>query len=150
MRHVSTLSKRSVTALAVGIAALACGDATGVDPEDLVGTWRASSATVTNPADPSETTDLVALGLSFTFVFEASGRIETIIEFQGIVQRDVGTYSVTDGEFRLDFDGGVSRGTISRRDDTLTMLVRTGAEWDFDNDGLDEPAILLLEMQRSR
>jgi hypothetical protein len=150
MRHVSTLSTRSVTVLAVGIVALACGDATGVDPEDLVGTWRASSAIVQNPADPSETADLVAMGLSFTFIFEASGRIETIIEFQDLVERDVGTYSVTDGEFRLDFDGGVSTGTISRRDDMLTMHVRTGAEWDFANDGLDEPATLLLEMQRSR
>ena len=150
MRHVSTLSTRSVTALAVGIAALACGDATGVDPEDLVGTWTATSAIVTNPADLSETSDLVPMGLSFTFIFEASGRFETIIEFQTIIDSDVGTYSVTDGEFRLDFDGGVSTGTILRRDDRLTMRVRTGAEWDFDDDGLDEPATLLLVMQRSR
>jgi len=31
----------------------------------------------------------------------------------------------------------------------LTMRVTTGAEFDFDDDGLDEPATLLLEMQRS-
>ncbi len=149
MRH-TTPSTRSLTALAVGLAALACGDATGVDPEDLVGTWTASWAVATNPANPSETADLLAMGVSLTFVIEANGRIETIFEFQDIVDRDFGTFTVTDGEFRLVIEGRPITGTISRRDDTLMMHIITGVEWDFGDDGLDEPATLLLEMQRSR
>ncbi len=150
MRHISTPSTRSLTAIAVGLAALACGDATGVDPEDLVGTWSAFTAIATNPANQSETADLVAMGVSVTFTIEASGRIETIFEFQDIVDRDVGTLTVTDGEFTLVIDGRPVTGTISRQDDTLMMHVITGLEWDFGDDGLDEPATLLLEMQRSR
>ncbi len=151
MRHTSAPSTRSVIAMAVGLVAVACGDATGVDPEDLVGTWIATTAIATNPADPTQTADLVAMGISLTFVIEANGRIETIFEFQDIVDRDVGTLTVTDGEFTLAADGvPLSTGTISRRGDTLTMHVITGVEWDFGDDGLDEPATLLLEMQRSR
>ena len=150
MRHISTPSTRSLTALAVGLAALACGDATGVDPEDLVGTWSTFTAIATNPANPSETADLVAIGVSLTFVIEASGRVETIFEYQDIIDRDVGTLTVTDGEFTLVIEGRPLTGTISRRDDTLTIDIITGMEWDFGDDGLDEPATMLLEMQRSR
>ncbi len=150
MRHISTPSTRSLTVLAVGLAAVACGDATGVDPEDLVGTWSAFTAVATNPADPSETADLVALGVSLTFVIEADGRIETIVEIQDIIDRDVGTLTVTDGEFTLVIDGRPLTGTISRQDDALMMHIITGLEWDFGDDGLDEPATLFLEMQRSR
>ncbi len=150
MRHTSTSSTRSLTAIAVGLAALACGDATGVDPEDLVGTWSAFTAVATNPADPSETADLVAMGVSITFIIEATGRIETIFEFQDIVDRDVGMLTVTDDEFTLVIEGRPVTGTMSRQDDTLMMHIITGVEWDFGDDGLDEPATLLLEMQRSR
>ena len=150
MRQTSTPSTRHLTALAVGLAALACGDATGVDPEDLVGTWSAFNVIATNPANSSETSDLVALGVSLTFVIEANGRIETIFEFQDIVDRDFGTLTVTDGEFTLLIEGRPLTGTISRRDDTLTIDIITGMEWDFGDDGLDEPATMLLEMQRSR
>jgi hypothetical protein len=115
-----------------------------------VGTWRATSSVATNPAHPSETADLTAIGVSFTFIIEASGRIETILEVQDIVERDVGTFTVTDGEFTLVIEGSTSTGTISRRDDTLTIHFITGVEWDFGDDGLNEPATLLLEMERSR
>ncbi len=150
MRHISTPSTRSLTVLAVGLATIACGDATGVDPEDLVGTWSAFNVIATNPANSSETSDLVALGVSLTFVIEANGRIETIFEFQDIVDRDFGTLTVTDGEFTLLIEGRPLTGTISRRDDTLTIDIITGMEWDFGDDGLDEPATMLLEMLRSR
>ncbi len=150
MRHTSTPSTRSLTAIAVGLVAVACGDATGLDPEDLAGTWNATWAVATNPADPSETADLLVIGVSVTFVIEATGRVETIFEFQDIVDRDVGTLTVTDGEFMLVIEGRPVTGTISRRDDTLMIHIITGVEWDFGDDGLDEPATLLLEMQRSR
>lgn len=150
MRQISTPSTRSLTALAVGLAALACGDATGVDPEDLVGTWSAFTVIATNPANSAETSDLLAEGVSLTFVIEANGRIETIFEFQDIVDRDFGTLTVTDGEFTLLIEGRPLTGTISRRDDTLTIDIITGMEWDFGDDGLDEPATMLLEMLRSR
>ena len=32
----------------------------------------------------------------------------------------------------------------------LTINIVTGVEWDFGNDGLDEPATLFLEMQRDQ
>ena len=149
MRHTSTPSTRGLTVLAVGLSALACGDATGVDPEDLVGTWRTSSAIATNPAAPSETADLVAIGVSLTFIIEADGRVETIFEFRDIVDIDTGVLTVTDGEFRLVIEGRPLTGTISRRDDTLVIDIITGMEWDFGDDGLDEPATLLLTMLRS-
>ena len=149
MRQIARPSTRRLTALAVGLAAFACGDATGVDPEDLVGTWNAFTAIATNPANPSETADLVALGVSLTFVIEADGRIETIVEIQDIIDRDVGTLTVTDGEFTLVIEGRPLTGTISRRDDMLTIDIITGMEWDFGDDGLDEPATMFLEMLRS-
>ena len=84
-----------------------------------------------------------------TFVIEADGRVETIVELQEIVDRDVGTLTVTGGEFTLVLEGRPITGTISRRDDTLAMDITTGMEWDFGDDGLDEPATFFLEMLRS-
>ena len=149
MRHTSTLSTRGLTVLAVGLSALGCGDATGVDPDDLVGTWRASSAIATNAAAPSQTVDLVASGFSITFIIEADGRVDIVFQFQDITDTDVGFLTVTDGEFRLVIDGITSTGTISRRDDTLTIDIITGVEWEFGEGGFDVPATLLLTMQRS-
>ncbi len=91
----------------------------------------------------------MALGVSLTFVIEADGRVETIVEIQDIVDTDVGTLTVTDGEFTLVVEGRPLTGTISRRDDTLTIDIITGMEWDFGDDGLDEPATMFLEMLRS-
>ena len=73
-----------------------------------------------------------------------------IRQFQDIVDSDVGTLTVTDGEFTLVIEGRPVTGTMSRRNDTLMMHIITGVEWDFGDDGLDEPTTLLLEMQRSR
>ena len=50
--------------------------------------------------------------------------------------------------FTLTFNGTLSTGTISRRNDVLTLDVRTGVEWDFGDDGLDEPATMELTMER--
>jgi len=148
MRHPPPPPTRSLATLTAVLAALACGDATGVDPDELAGTWRATTAIATNPADSSQSDDILALGLSVTFIIEASGRIETRFELQDIVSSDTGTLTVTDGEFAIFIDGQRSTGTISRRDDTLTMDIITGVEWDFGPDGLDEPATLFLVMRR--
>ena len=150
MRQSSTPFTRNLTVLAVGFAALACGDITGVDPEDLAGTWRAVTAVATNAADRTETADLVEAGVTITFIVEANGRVESVIEFPGLVDTDIGTLTVTDGEFVLTFDGAVSTGTIKRRFDVLELDILTGIEWDFGDDGLDEPATLYLAMQRDQ
>ncbi len=150
MRHTSMSSTGKLGAVAVGLAALACGDLTGVDPEDLVGTWRAYTAVATNAARTSETADLVANGVAITFVIEANGRVETIIAFDDIVDSDFGILEVSDGEFTLTIEGQPSTGTLRRKLHLLTINIITGVEWDFGNDGLDEPATLFLEMQRDQ
>ena len=140
---------RPLTVLAAGLLAVGCGESTGLDSESLAGTWVATSAVLTNPANTSQTVDLVSEGFRITFVIESDGSVEGIFEFEGTVDQDSGTLTVVGNEVTLVLDGDPSTGTISRSGDTLILNLITGIEWDFDGDNLDEPATLLIVLEKS-
>jgi len=140
-------------ALALG-AALACSDSNGtsnVTLADLAGTWDATQFTLTNPADGSQSVDLIGMGGSFTLTINASGA------FSG-TQTILGTTDTFSGTIQLSGNHSMSLVDAANPSDitdvTYTLsgdhLVITSSDltWDWNNDGTDEAANLSAALQR--
>ena len=50
----------------------------------------------------------------------------------------------------INIEGDPASGTIGRGGNRLTIVLTTGVEFDFDDDGTDEPATLRLVLERVR
>ena len=136
------------TLVALALAATACDDSTGLDPGDLAGTWNATQAVVVNPASPSQTEDLIAGGMTLSFVARSDGTITSTIDIGFGPQVDSGTWSVSGGAITMVLGGSPLSGTISRDGDVLNMSLTSGIEWDFDGMGLEVPARLDMVLVR--
>jgi hypothetical protein len=139
------------------VIAVGCGDeegtgpGAGVAPEDLVGTWRATALTFTNPQDPSQSVDPIALGGHFTLtvagdstywaVMAAPGEIPEIATGSWVIER--GFLLVTDDSV----PGETTAFEVSLSGSSLT-LVTDEEEFDFDGDGVEEPAELRMVLLR--
>ncbi|HWP38708.1 MAG TPA: hypothetical protein VNL18_14275 [Gemmatimonadales bacterium] len=127
-------------------AALACGDTTGVSTDSLVGTWNATKFEFSNPANSAQKADLVALGGSFTLTIAASGSYTaTFQEPGGAAETVTGTISVQGDTLTVSESGQGSptRFRASRSGNTLT-LDSSDEEFDFDDNGTEEPARLVI------
>lgn len=127
--------------------AFACSDSTGVQPEDLAGTWSATKMEFTNTANTSQKVDAIQLGVSFTMTINSDGTVSSVFTMGGSTDTDTGSISVTGNAVTLNLDGPAT-GTLERNGDTLTVNLTTGVEWDFDDDGTDEDVTLLLVLTK--
>lgn len=85
--------------------------------------------------------DLLAAGGSLVFVIRSNGSFTTTFtEPNGDVETDNGTMEVDGSNVTWTIDGDVSSGTISRTENTLTLNLTSGAEFDFNDDGVEEDA----------
>lgn len=137
-------------ALATGLAGAfwGCGDSTGPEKPDLTGTWDATSAILTNIAQPSQSVDVVPLGLDFVMIVEADGSVEVRIDTDGDLEVETGSITLAADEVTLVLDGDMISGTYSLVGSTLTLDLRAGLTWDFEGDGTDIPSTLLLVLVR--
>jgi hypothetical protein len=125
--------------------AASCGDATGLDVEDLAGTWQAESYTFSDQSGAAASVELIATqGAAYTLTVTADGTASTIFnDGVGGSSSDSGTMS-SDGR-TLTLAGDVF--VASRSGNTLT-LVDSDEEYDFGGDGSDDPATLTIVLQR--
>lgn len=65
--------KRPLFVGLMGTLFVGCGDATGILPSDIAGTWTATEFVATNSSDPSQSQDLIALGATFSITFREDG-----------------------------------------------------------------------------
>ncbi len=72
--------RKAIGSLLFAVALGACSDSTGLEPDNLAGTWVASVWVFTNPANTSQTADLLALGGSFSLVLNADGTFTSTIQ----------------------------------------------------------------------
>ncbi len=110
----------------------ACGDATGVEPDDLAGTWVATSLVFTSVADNTVSVDEVALGAAVTLVLVADATYTFTFVFGLENENEAGGYTVTGTNLNLSPTGTGSPETftISRDGDTMTLTVVE--EFDFE------------------
>ena len=62
----------TISALAL-ILMSACTEATGVEPNDLAGTWTSTSIVFTSVADPTLSVDLATEGATMSLTWNADG-----------------------------------------------------------------------------
>lgn len=129
---------------AMTVAATGCGDATGLTAEDLEGTWNATQIVYTNQANASESVDIVPLGGSFTMTVTSDGSVSTVFDDgEGSTNSNSGTFSST--QATLTVAGEVFQAV--RSGDQLT-LTNSDSAYDFDDDGSDDPATLVIRLTR--
>ena len=128
---------------------IACGDPTGIEPGAIAGTWNSITYGFVNRADPTETVELVSQGASLTVTFTSDGDFTwDFRDVDGAVETRSGTFSVAGDVLTLSESGQEDPFLAVRHDDSLTL--RTGnREFDFNEDGTDEPAELRIFLTRS-
>ena len=137
--------------LLLAAAASACGDSTGLDPNDLAGTWVATVWDLTNPANASQSTDVLAAGGSMTIVFRSDGTFtSTILEPDDTVPDvDTGTDEVVGSVLTIAESGQGSPTPFQAvRDGSALTLRSSDEDYDWDNDGTDDPADTRILLSR--
>jgi hypothetical protein len=127
----------------------ACGDATGVEPDDLAGTWTATSMVFTSTADPTLSADIVDDGAVMTLVLGTDGSYTFTLTIPGEeTDNETGTYTAsgTTLTFSETGTGSPEAFTISRDGDTMT-LTDSDDEFDF-TPGVEEDATLVITLTR--
>jgi hypothetical protein len=145
---------RFAFAAALGALALSCGGDEGTGPggitiADLAGTWDATTATFEGVVG-SGFVDLIADGGSVTLTITGDGRFTFVLTLPGESPETAsGTMHFEEDFLVMTFDDDPSDPVFFIfffSDDTLTLAGED--EFDFDDDGVDEPAIITLVLQR--
>jgi flagellar basal body rod protein FlgF len=133
---------------AVLLGGAACGDS--LAPADVAGTWNATSAVFTSVADPSTNSgNVIAQGASLSITLGENGSASLTIDDGSGPDTQSGTFSIDGSNLTLTLDGDVSTGTIELNGDTLTVRITNGPQFDFDNDGTDEDATVVVILTRA-
>ena len=151
-RPVGPNSRAWLLALSTAIVAACGGDSTGPDDSinALVGSWDAIKMVVVNKANPSVAPDLTKLGVTFYVNIQPSGQYTAILTSFGQPATEFGRVEVINDQLTLHREQpGPARsdtGTFRISRDTLYLAGDT--EFDFNFDGLNEPARLLTDFKR--
>ncbi len=143
--------RKAIGSLLLAAALGACSDSTGLDSDDIAGTWVASVWVFTNPANTSQTADIMALGGSFMLVLNADSTFTSTIQEPGddLPGVDTGTYEVVGSLITIAESGQGSPTAFQavRNGDSMT-LTTSEEDFDWDDDGQDDPASLRLVLNR--
>ena len=148
------LARCAFAAALAGALALGCGGDEGTGPggitiADLAGTWDATTATFVEVVG-SGFVDVIADGGSVTLTITGDGRFTFVLTLPGESPETAsGTMHFEEDALVMTFDDDPSDPVFFIfffSDDTLTLSGED--EFDFDDDGVDEPAILTLVLQR--
>ncbi len=135
----------------VAVIWIACGNPASVEPGAIAGTWNGLQYAFVNKADPTEGVELVSQGATLTVTFTSGGDFTwDFRDVDGAVEARSGTFSV-DGEFLTFSESGQGSPDpfLAVREDH-NMTLRTGnREFDFDEDGTDDPAELRIFLTRN-
>jgi hypothetical protein len=128
MRHASLLG---LSALIVLVSS--CGDGTGVDADELVGTWDATMLEFTNPANPAQQVDLIVEDWTYVITLNADSTYDAVLDDpDGPPEAISGVWEASVDVFRMkdDTEPWWQEFDMSRSGNTLTL---TGADlnWDF-------------------
>lgn len=129
---------------------LSCGDATGIDIADLVGTWNASKLEFTSAANATLKADVVGLGGSLSITFASNGSFTLTEREPGeLANTRTGTFLLKGDTLTISESGQGSPTDFrtSLSGSTLT-LTNDDDEYDFNNDGTEEPARLIVVLNK--
>ncbi len=149
------MQKRHLITSALALILMAaCTDATGVAsdvgtgvaPDDLAGTWTATSMVFTSLEHPELSANVVAEGATMTLTLRADGTFSWTYVFPGEpTESDTGTYTVSGGTMTLFETTGSETIAITWNGNTMTLTMAD--VFDF-NPGMEEPARLVISLTR--
>ena len=138
------LIRRLVILATTAFIAAACGDSTGITVEDLAGDWEATQFRFTNNSNSSEVVDLITGGATLDVIVAASGTVTSVFDDgQGGSSSDSGTFSASGTTLTIAGDT-----FEAERSGDVLILTDENNEYDFDNDGSDDPATLQIRLER--
>ena len=145
------LKHLTISALALILIA-GCGDddGVGVEPDDIAGTWTATSMLFTQVAAPNATVDIVVDDVAeLVIVFGSNGSYTFTFVFPPDPTEDeieIGTFTVSGDTMTITPTGGTAESfTIDRDGDTMTLT--DDDDYDFGS-GTDELATLVITLTR--
>jgi hypothetical protein len=145
---------RAIRTLVLGLAALtliSCGDdGTGPAPETFAGTWTATRFEYVDATDATNRIELIGLGATLVLQLQGNGTFSYTVTVPGEPdETSSGTWSNTADTFTMQ-EAGSSFGLtfdFVRSGNTLT-LTGADAEYDIDDDGVEEEAKLNITLVR--
>ena len=134
--------------------AASCGgdeEAAGPISNDLIGSWDATQIEIVSVANPDLTVDIIALGGHGRLVLESNAYFGLSVGVPGEPTEFAGGVWSSTNVLLLTFDSGDIEGTwrfdYVLNGDNLRLTGAT-AEYDFDGNEVDDPAILNLTLVR--
>ena len=119
-------------------------------PSEVVGTWIASQWTFVS-TDSASTVDVIAIGADLTVVLQTSGRYTLIVTYPNDpTEYETGVLSFSGDQMTITSDNpneGITVMTWSVSGTSMTLL-STDDDFDFDDDGNSEPAIMTIVLDR--
>jgi hypothetical protein len=152
MRTVRKLSGAVAVMLAAAVAGCGDEDTTGPAGSSLLqDSWVATVWRYTNQANTSQQVELVATGVTVTLTIGASS-YNIVFSMTGQPNQTIsGTYTVSGSNFIVTETGSSMPESIpftfTNGNNTLSMT-SSNSDWDFDNDGTDDPATLTMVFTR--
>lgn len=141
--------KNRIFATIALVALVGCGDATGLDPGDVAGTWTAQTWTFTNLANTSQTVEIISLGAAFSLTLREDSTFTATITLGADVSTDSGTYATTAATITISESGEGSPETFGVvRDGNTMTLTDNNSDFDFNVEGSDEPATEVIVFTR--
>lgn len=149
--NIGTGRTRRRLAIAVALlAAAGCQSATEVQVTDLEGTWLASEARVEDlEALKLGNFDLIELG--YTVMFSSPGDGEFTIRLappEGDPVYISGTMEIDGTDTTVTTSENVTSGEVFHQDDQAALSMTAGLTYDFSGNGEEQPAKLLIVMDR--
>jgi hypothetical protein len=137
-------------ALFVAVGVGCSSDSTGpASASDFVGDWLASSYVVTNIANTSQSEDLIAMEMTLSITFTETTYSGTA-SFPGeVAETFSGTYTISGSQLTLNETGELEPETMTYTLSGNAMtLAGNDEEYDFDNDGVDDPATFVMVLAK--
>lgn len=140
-----------IAAVAATLVTVACsGGGSSTSSNDLVGTWTVTRYELVSTSSASAKVDLITLGGTVTLVMKSDGSYQMTMKVPGEpdetvagswnVSGDVLTTTQVGMSGNMQFDCVLSGSTLT--------LTGADAEWDFNGDGIDDPAKLNMTATR--
>jgi hypothetical protein len=127
-----------------------CRSATEVETTDLQGTWVGTEVRIVEIAAPKENNfDLIQLGYTAGFVSDGTGAF--VLRLVGPEDDDrviTGTMDIDGTDVVVTTDTSTGTGEVFVQDEQAALSLTGGLTFDFKGDGSEEPAKLLMVMDR--
>jgi hypothetical protein len=148
-------SVRATAAAALVMVLSSCGGDTVAPDTSLdavVGSWDAIKMVVVNKANPTTAPDLIKLGVTFFVDVQPSGQYTAILTSFGVPSTEFGRIEVRDDQltFHREQPGPARSDIGTYRVSADTLFLAGDTEFDFNLDGLAEPARLLTDFKKRR